>query len=97
MPDGDQYPPKVMEKIAEIRGVDESLNALQTQITSLREQLTGLSREEKSYDPIAAQITTTVNRMTAMRESREMLKAELHNLLHRYSIPATNINKLIAG
>ena len=96
MPEAD-YPPKVMEKIAEIRGVDDSLNSLQTQITGLREQLTGLSREDASYDPIAAQITAAVNRMTAMRESREVLKAELHNLLHRYSIPATNINKLIAG
>lgn len=94
-PETTSYPPAVTNKAEEIKGVSQQLEALQEQITTLRAGLEGIPREDPTYNAASLQITSVVNRMTALRESREALKAELSKLLQRYGYPESNLKKLI--
>lgn len=89
------YPTVILNKAEEIKSVDEQISSLQDQISGLRAQLEGISREDPDYNNASRQISTVVNRMTALRESREVLKAELSKLLQRFGYPETNVKKLI--
>jgi hypothetical protein len=94
-PETTSYPPAIMSKAEEIKSVSQQIEGLQEQITSLRAGLEGIPREDPAYNAASLQITTVVNRMTAIRESREALKAELSTLLQRYGYPEGNLKKLI--
>src|SRR5687767_3916672 len=90
-PETTSYPPAVTSKAEEIKGVNQQIDALQEQITTLRAGLEGIPREDPTYNALSLQITTVVNRMTAIRESREVLKAELSKLLQKYGYPEGNL------
>jgi hypothetical protein len=94
-PETTSYPPAIMSKAEEVKSVAEQIATLQEQITTLRGQLEGIPREDPTYNAASLQITSVVNRMTALRESREALKAELSKLLQRYGYPEGNLKKLI--